>query len=90
MKVAPRETRGSPGRYVRLSPGGTIEGSVVPPGLDMHIASPTPALRAGLRSGRPSGTTTTLNAYGISAQHVRPGMYAKQAAESRIAVHRRV
>ena len=35
MNVAQRETLGSRGRHVRLSPGGTIAGSVVPPGLDM-------------------------------------------------------
>jgi len=61
MNLAQRETLGSRGRYVRPSPGGTVEGSVVPSGLEMLGASPTPALRAGLRSGRPCGTTGTLN-----------------------------
>jgi len=61
MNVARRETLGSRGRYVRPSPGGTVEGSVVPAGLEMLGASPTPALRAGLRSGRPCGTAGTLN-----------------------------
>jgi len=61
MNVAQRETLGSRGRHVSLSPGGTAEGSVVPAGLRMVSASPTPALRAGLRSGRPCGTTGTLN-----------------------------
>jgi hypothetical protein len=43
MNVAQRGTLGSRGGYVRGSPGGTIEGSVVPPGLDMLIASPNPS-----------------------------------------------
>jgi len=63
MNVAQRETLGSRGRCVRRSPGGTIEASVVPAGLDMLSAPPIPALCAGLRSGRPSGTTSTLNTY---------------------------
>ena len=61
MNVAQRETLGSHNRHVLPSPGETVEGSVVPPGLDVLIASLNPALRAGLRSGRPSGTTGTLN-----------------------------
>ena len=61
MNVAQRETLGSRDRYVSLNPGGMIEASVVPAGLEMLGGSPTPALRAGLRSGRPFGTTGTLN-----------------------------
>ena len=61
MNVAQRETLESCGRYVRLSPAGTVEASVVPAGLEVPVASRIPALRAGLRSGRPSGTAGTLN-----------------------------
>jgi len=61
MNVAQRETLGSRGRYVSVSPGGTDQDSVVPSGLGMLGVSRTPALRAGLPSGRPSGTSGTLN-----------------------------
>jgi len=43
VNVARRETLGSRGRSVKPSPGGTIEGSVVPPGLDRLLASPDPS-----------------------------------------------
>ncbi len=79
MNIAQRETLGSRGRYVSLSPGGTIEGSVVPAGLEMDGASPTPALRAGLRSGRPSGTTGTLNKR--ENPNVHPGSHQQTLTE---------
>jgi hypothetical protein len=71
MNVAQRETLGLRGRYVRASPGGTIEASVVPPGLDLPIAPVTPALRAGLGLGRPYGTASTLKTYMTSAVRAR-------------------
>jgi hypothetical protein len=61
MNVAQRETLGWRGRHEGLSPVGTTEVSAVPAGLGTLIASPTPALRAGLWSGRPSGTASTRN-----------------------------
>jgi len=61
MNVAQRETLGSRARSVSPSPAGTAAGSVVPAGLRAVSACPNPALRAGLRSGRPSGTTDRLN-----------------------------